>query len=76
MMMLLACLMTLAIAYGSYEIGIHLNEDAEGMIVLALIACIIFGFLSLVFLPWYLKALVLGALLLSKLYFPTSVLRP
>jgi len=74
-MMLLGCLMTLAIACMSYEIGIHLSEEAEGIIVLALIACVLFGFLSLVLLPWYLKSIVLFALLVSKLYFPASTIR-
>ena len=74
-MMLLICLMTLAIACVSYEIGIHLSDEAEGIIVLAMIACVIFGFLSLIFLPWYLKSAMLVILLLSKRYVPTSISR-
>lgn len=74
-MMLLICLMTLAIACVSYEIGIHLSDEAEGIIILAMIACVICGFLSLIFLPWYLKSAILVVLLLSKRYFPTSVSR-
>ena len=74
-MMLLICLMTLAIACVSYEIGIHLSDEAEGIIILAMIACIIFGLLSLFFLPWYLKSAMLVILLLSKLFFPTSAIR-
>lgn len=74
-MMLFGCLVTLAIACVSYEIGIHLSEEAEGIIVLALIGCILFGLLSLILLPWYLKSAVLLVLLISKLYFPTSTIR-
>jgi hypothetical protein len=74
-MMLFGCLVTLAIACVSYEIGIHLSEEAEGIIVLALIGCILFGFLSLILLPWYLKSAVLLILLVSKLYFPSSTIR-
>lgn len=74
-MMLFGCLVTLAIACVSYEIGIHLSEEAEGIIVLALIGCILFGVLSLILLPWYLKSAVLLVLLISKLYFPASTLR-
>lgn len=74
-MMTLACLVTFGIALASYEIGIHLGDEAEGIIVLALIACLISGLLSLILLPWFLKAGLLLMLLISKFYFPSSVTR-
>lgn len=73
--MIFACLVTLAIALVSYEIGIHLSDEAEGIIVLALVACLVFGLLSLILLPWFLKVVVLLALLVSKLFLPSSVVR-
>lgn len=73
--MTLACLVTFGIALASYEIGVHLSDEAEGIIVLALVACLVFGLLSLILLPWFLKAGMLLMLLISKLYFPSSVVR-
>lgn len=74
-MMNLACLITFGIAFASYEIGIHLSDEAEGMIVLALVTCLVFGLLSLIFLPWFLKAVIVLALLISKVYLPASRVR-
>ncbi|GEM_PF-5738873 len=73
--MTLACFVTLGIALASYEIGIHLSDEAEGIIVLALIACLVFGLLSLILLPWFLKAAILLVLLVSKFYLPSSAVR-
>lgn len=74
-MMLFASLLTLAIALVSYEVGVHLQEDAEGIIILALVMGIVFLLISLVLLPWYLKLPILLGLLISKWYLPASVIR-
>ncbi|MEB3357385.1 MAG: hypothetical protein VKK04_11720 [Synechococcales bacterium] len=68
----LVCLISLAIAIGSFNIGTHLSEEAEGITVLALVACLGSGVLCLIYLPIILKLAILLVLLGSKLYWPAS----
>ncbi|MGF1496148.1 MAG: hypothetical protein ACFB8W_04905 [Elainellaceae cyanobacterium] len=68
----LVCIVSLAIAIASFNIGTHLSEEAEGITVLALVACVVSAMLCLIYLPMILKLAILLMLLGSKLYWPTS----
>lgn len=65
--MVLFCLVTLAIAFLAFQVGTHLSEEAEAYTILALIIALVCLFLSLVFLPWFMKLAIVTLLWLPLL---------